>query len=108
MTKTTLTRTFPKVHKARNIVERCPKKRAASVRSTLRKAWEMEDASVAERLIKDLAKRMAREAPGVSGSPLEGLDEILTVEPSQAAGRAATLAGLHQCHREHAGHDPGE
>jgi putative transposase len=67
------------VHKARNIVERCPKKHVASVRSTLRKAWEMDDAGAAERLIKDLAKRIAREAPGVSGSLLEGLDEILTV-----------------------------
>jgi putative transposase len=67
------------VHKARNIVERCPKKHVASVRSTLRKAWEMDDASAAERLIRDLAKRMARDAPGVCGSLLEGLDEILTV-----------------------------
>jgi len=67
------------VHKARNIAERCPKKHVASVRSTLRKAWEMDDANAAERLIRDLAKRMAREAPGVCGSLLEGLDEILTV-----------------------------
>jgi transposase-like protein len=67
------------VHKARNIAERCPKKYVASVRTTLCKAWEMDDALQAERLIKDLAKRMEREAPGVSGSMLEGLDEILTV-----------------------------
>ena len=67
------------VHKARNIAERCPKKYVASVRTTLRKAWEMDDALQAERLIKDLAKRMEWEAPGVSGSMLEGLDEILTV-----------------------------
>jgi transposase-like protein len=67
------------VHKARNIAERCPKKYVTSVRTTLRKAWEMDDALQAERLIKDLAKRMEREAPGVSGSMLEGLDEILTV-----------------------------
>ena len=39
----------------------------------------MDDALEAERLIKDLAKRMEHEAPGVSGSMLEGLDEILTV-----------------------------
>jgi putative transposase len=49
------------------------------VRATLRNAWEMDDALEAERLIKDLAKRMEHEAPGVSGSMLEGLDEILTV-----------------------------
>jgi transposase-like protein len=67
------------VHKARNIAERCPKKYVASVRTTLRKAWEMDEALEAERLIRDLAKRIQREAPGVSGSILEGLDEILTV-----------------------------
>ena len=39
----------------------------------------MDDAGEAERLIKDLAKRLERDAPGVSGSILEGLDEILTV-----------------------------
>ena len=81
--KATFGRTTPiqrcQVHKARNIAERCPKKHVAGVRATLRKAWEMDDASAAERLIRDLAKRMAREAPGVCGSLLEGLDEILTV-----------------------------
>jgi transposase-like protein len=67
------------VHKARNIAERCPKKQVASVRRTLRKAWELDDAAEAERLIRDLARRMEKEAPGVSGSLLEGLDEMLTV-----------------------------
>ena len=67
------------VHKSRNILDRCPKKLVASVRTTLRKAWEMDDVAEAERLLRDLAKRMEREAPGVSGSILEGLDEMLTV-----------------------------
>lgn len=67
------------VHKARNIAERCPKKHVASVRRTLRKAWELDDAADVERLIRDLARRMEKEAPGVSGSMLEGLDEMLTV-----------------------------
>ncbi len=67
------------VHKARNIAERYPKKHVASVRRTLRKAWELDDATKAERLIRELARRMEKDAPGVSGSILEGLDEILTV-----------------------------
>jgi transposase-like protein len=67
------------VHKARNITERCPKRHVASVRRTMRKAWELDDAAEAERLIRDLARRMEKEAPGASGSILEGLDEILTV-----------------------------
>lgn len=67
------------VHKALNIAERCPKKHLASVRRTLRKAWELDDAAAAERLIRNLARHMEREAPGVSGSILGGLDEMLTV-----------------------------
>ena len=67
------------VHKARNIVERLPKPLHASVRKTLRQAWELADADKAERLIVNLARRLERDAPGVSASILEGRDEILTV-----------------------------
>lgn len=67
------------IHKARNIMERLPKALHASVRRALRQAWELDDAARAERLIRNLAQRLEREAPGVSGSLLEGLDEILTV-----------------------------
>ena len=67
------------VHKARNIIERLPKHFHASVRKTLRQAWEMDDPAKAEKLIRSLAQRLEREAPGVSASILEGLDEILTV-----------------------------
>jgi transposase-like protein len=67
------------VHKARNITERLAKPLHASVRKALRQAWELDDADKAEKLIKNLARRLEREAPGVSGSILEGIDEILTV-----------------------------
>lgn len=67
------------VHKARNIVERCPKKHIPEVRKALRAAWEMNDAAEAERKIRDLASRMRREAPSLVGSLLEGIDEMLTV-----------------------------
>ena len=67
------------VHKARNITERLAKPLHASVRKALRQAWELDDADKAEKLIRNLARRLEREAPGVSGSILEGLDEILTV-----------------------------
>jgi transposase-like protein len=67
------------VHKARNIIERLPKHLQASVRKTLRQAWELDDADKAERLIRNLARRLEQVAPGVAGSILEGLDEILTV-----------------------------
>ena len=67
------------VHKARNITERLPKPLQASVRRTLRQAWELDDAEKAERLIRNLGRRLEHDAPGVRDSILEGLDEILTV-----------------------------
>jgi transposase-like protein len=67
------------VHKARNIMERLPKSLHASVRRVLRQAWELDDADKAEKLIRNLAQRLERDWSGVSGSILEGIDEILTV-----------------------------
>jgi len=67
------------VHKARNIMERLPKSLQAGVRKVLRQAWELNDAAKAEKLLRNLARRLGHDAPGVSGSILEGLDEILTV-----------------------------
>jgi putative transposase len=67
------------VHKARNIVERLPKHPHASVRAALRQAWELDDTEKAERLIRNLARRLEQVAPGVAASILEGLDEMLTV-----------------------------
>lgn len=67
------------IHKARNVIERLPPWLHASVRKVLRQAWELEDPSKAERLLRNLARRIDLEAPGVAGSILEGLDEMLTV-----------------------------
>jgi putative transposase len=67
------------VHKARTIVERLPKRLHAGVRRALRQAWELDDAAKAERLLRNLARRLDQAAPGVSNAILEGLDEMLTV-----------------------------
>ncbi len=67
------------VHKARNITERLAKPLHASVRKALRQAWELDNAEKAEKLIRNLARRLEHDAPGVSSSILEGIDEILTV-----------------------------
>jgi putative transposase len=67
------------IHKARNIVERLPKHLHDPVRKALRQAWELDDAEKAERLIRNLARRLEQVAPGVAASILEGLDEMLTV-----------------------------
>ena len=65
------------VHKARNITERLPKSLHASVRRTLRQAWEMDDAVKAERLIRN--RRLETDWPGISATILEGMEEILCV-----------------------------
>ena len=67
------------IHKARNVIERLPRSLHAAVRRTLRQAWELDDADKAERLLRNLARRLDQEAPGVAASILEGLDEMLTV-----------------------------
>jgi len=61
------------------VIERLPKPLHASVRKALRQAWELDDADKAERLLRNLARRIEHEAPGVARSILEGLDEMLTV-----------------------------
>jgi len=45
----------------------------------LRQAWELDEADKAERLLRNLARRLDREAPSIAASMLEGLDEMLTV-----------------------------
>ena len=67
------------IHKARNVIERLAKPLHAPVRRALRQAWELDDADNAERLLRNLARRLDHEAPGVAASILEGLDEMLTV-----------------------------
>jgi putative transposase len=67
------------IHKARNVMERLPKSLHASVRHVLRQAWELDDADKAEKLLCNLAQRLERDWSGVSGSILEGVDEILIV-----------------------------
>ncbi|MCP4545520.1 MAG: IS256 family transposase [bacterium] len=67
------------IHKARNITDRLDPKHHAAVRGALKQAWGLDDADKAERLIRNLARRFEQEAPDLSRSILEGLDEILTV-----------------------------
>ena len=65
------------VYKGRNIVKCLPGHINVGVRRVLWQAWELGDARNVRRLLRNLAQRV--EQPGVSGSILEGLDEILTV-----------------------------
>ena len=60
-------------------MERLPKHLHASVRQTLRQAWELDDSKKAEQSIRNQARRLEQVAPGVSATILEGMDELLTV-----------------------------
>lgn len=86
------------IHKARNVIERLPKPLHASVRKTLRQAWEIDDADKAERLLRNLARRLEHAAPGVAASILEGLDQMLTVNrlglPTQLRRSLACTNGI--------------
>jgi hypothetical protein len=70
---------LPGAESARNILDRLPRHLHAPTRRALRQAWELDDAEKAERLLRNLARSLAREPPGVAAAILEGLDEILTV-----------------------------
>ncbi len=71
------------VRKGRNIIERLPEHLHTSVKKALRQAWEQDDADKAERLLRNLARRLEPVEPGVAGSILESLEEILTVNSAR-------------------------
>lgn len=92
------------IHKARNIMERLPKEHHAATRRVLRQAWELDDADKAEKLIRNLARRLDQQWPGVAASILEGLDEIPDCRSVEAAEGASLIPRLYQHRREHDGH----
>lgn len=56
------------IHKARNIMERLPKEHDAATRRVRRQAWELDDADKAEKLIRNLARRLDHQWPCVASS----------------------------------------
>src|SRR3954464_13842247 len=89
------------IHKARNVIERLPTPLHASVRKALRQAWELDDADKAERLLRNLARRLEQQAPGVAGSILEGLDQLgrsAIGQQNAIALDADAAIELHQAH----------
>ena len=51
----------------------------AAVRWTLRQRWELDNAETAEPSLRNLARRLEQDLPGLRDSILEDLDEIPTV-----------------------------
>ena len=93
------------VHKGRNIIERLPQHLHASVKKALRQAWDQDDANKAERLLRNLVRRLEHEEPGVSGSILGGgAGGDPHRHPPRPAARTPALARLHQHRRERARH----
>jgi transposase-like protein len=67
------------VHKGRNIIERLEPSLHAGVKKGLRQAWDSPTAEQAERVLRNLARRLDHDASGVSASIHDGLDDMLTV-----------------------------
>ena len=74
------------------------------IKKVLRQAWDSPTAEQAERVLRNLARRLDHDAPGVSASILEGLDEMLTVIRIGLPDQLRALPWLHQCDRESDGH----
>lgn len=68
-----------RIHKIRNVQGHLPEARARYATLVLRAAFRMEDHVKATGKIKDLARELEDEWPSASGSLLEGLDELFTV-----------------------------
>src|ERR1700680_5097083 len=62
------------VHKGRNIIERLDPSLHAGVKKVMRQAWDSPTAGKAERVLKNLARRLDHDAPGVSASVPGGRD----------------------------------
>ena len=68
-----------RIHKIRNVQDHLPENKARYATLVLRAAFKLEDHAKAMGKIRDLARELEDEWPGASGSLLEGLDELFTV-----------------------------
>ena len=76
------------IHKERNILGHLPDPMHQSVKSVLREAWNLSDATVAKRRLERLASSLETQHPGAAASVMEGLDATLTL---QRLGISGTL-----------------
>ena len=77
------------VHKGRNIIERLPQHLHASVKKALRQAWDQDDANKAERLLRNLARRLEHEEPGGLGQHPGGAGGDPHRHPPRPAARTS-------------------
>jgi transposase-like protein len=66
-------------HKTRNVTDQLPQEMRTSVRQAMQQAYRCKDVKLAERQLRNLARRLDDDHPGAAASLLEGLDETLTV-----------------------------
>lgn len=67
------------VHKTRNVLEYLSDRDRPRAQAILRRAYQATDVKTAQRLRRDLARRLETESPSAAESVREGLDETLTV-----------------------------
>jgi transposase-like protein len=68
------------LHKERNVLGHLPEHMHQNVKSVLREAWGLSDATVAKRRLLRLASSLEADHPGAAASVEEGLDETLTLQ----------------------------
>jgi putative transposase len=80
-------------HKRRNVIDLLPADHHAWVNRQLNRAWQLPDASEAERALRDLAATIERTHPDAAASLREGLVETITINRLGVTGTLArTLA----------------
>ena len=87
-------------------IERLPLHLHASVKKALRQAWDQDDADKAERLLRNLARRLEHEGTGRLGQHPGGAGRDPHRHPPRPAARTPALARLHAAEhrRERARH----
>jgi transposase-like protein len=68
-----------RLHKQRNVLGHLPEAERPWVRRKLREAWTLDDATLAERRLSELARALEAKRPGAAASLREGLAETLTI-----------------------------
>ncbi len=68
------------VHKLRNVLDYLPDDLQAGVERTMKQAWNVASAELAQRQLHRLANSLDREYPSAAASLREGLEETLTVQ----------------------------
>src|SRR3954453_12068170 len=85
-------------HKERNVIDLLPERDREAVRGSMRVAWALTDAELAEQRLQALAAELDRSWPDAAASLREGINETLTLMRLGITGQLAkTLCSTNPC-----------